>query len=106
MMSEPAGGYVVCPGVAAVLAQPLAPEAPFIEPALLDHGPHRAIEQHDALPEQPLETLDALSALGLIERLERERRRERARRCGHVTPGLAVGARVSARLVRGVPAGA
>src|ERR1700704_2235665 len=87
---------VVAPEGAAVRAQALAPEAALVELALLDHRAHRAIEQHDALPEQPLETRDARAALGFIERLEREPGRERARRCGPVPPGLAVGAHLSA----------
>ena len=90
----------------AVRAQPLAPEAALVELALLDHRAHRAVEQHDALPEQPLETLDTGASLGFIGRLERERRRHRGRRRGRVSSGLAVGAHLSSRLVRGVPAGA
>src|SRR5712671_5580398 len=89
---------VVAPEVAAVLAQPLAPEAALVELALLDHRAHRAIEQHDSLPEQPLETLDARAALAFIGRLERARRVARAR-------GLAVGAHLGCRRMPGVPAG-
>src|SRR2546430_4965335 len=88
------------------LAQPLAPEAALVELVPLDHRAHRAIEQYDALPEQPLETLDARAALGLIGRLERVGRRDRARRRRQVPRSLAVGAPVSCRRARGGPAGA
>ena len=97
---------VVAPQVAAVLAQPLAPEAALIELVPLDHRAHGAVEQHDALPEEALETLDARAALGLIGRLERVGRRDRARRRGQLPRGLAIGAHLSWRRVRGVPAGA
>ncbi len=87
-----------------MLAQPLAPEAALVELALLDHRAHRAIEQHDSLPEQPLETLDARAALAFIGRLERVGRRERARRVARAR-GLAVGAHLGCRRMPGVPAG-
>ena len=94
-------------------AEALAAKAALIEPPLLDHGAHRAIEQHDALAEEALEALDARRSRGLVHCLEREGHcegalgtRTRAR------PGLAVGARRDLRrlrrlrAVRGLPTGA
>ena len=54
-----------------VAAQPLAAEARLVEPVLLDHRAHRAVEHHDALTRQALQPLDALAALALIDGLER-----------------------------------
>src|SRR5579863_454957 len=63
---------VVAPEVAAVRTQALTAKAGLIELALLDHRAHRAIEQHDALIEQPLEALDARASFSLVERLDRK----------------------------------
>ena len=70
---------VVALQVAAVVAEALAAVARLIELVLLDHGAHRAIEQHDALIEQLLQPLDALAARRLVDGRDAERRR--ARRC-------------------------
>src|SRR5947207_13852042 len=104
---------VVAPEVPAVSAEALAAKAALIEPLLLDHGAHRAIEQHDALAEEALEALDARRSRGLVHCLEREGHCEGAlgaRTCAR--PGLAVGARRDLRrlrrlrAVRGLPTGA
>ena len=75
-------------------AEALAAKAALIEPLLLDHGAHRAIEQHDALAEEALETLDARRSRGLVHCLEREGHCEGALGARtRARPGLAVGAR-------------
>ena len=77
---------VVAFEVMAVLAQPRAAIAGLIEPQALDHGAHGAIEEHDALGEQPLQPLDACAPLGFIARLDGEGRR--AGRACAVASGL------------------
>jgi hypothetical protein len=57
-----------------MVAEALAAVAALIQPVLLHHGAHRAIEQHDALIENALQPLDALLPLGLVHRRDRERR--------------------------------
>jgi hypothetical protein len=77
----------------AVLPQPLAPIAGLIEPQALDHGAHRAIEEHDALIEQTLQPLDARAPLGFIARLDGEGCRARPARALAGAPlAFAVGA--------------
>src|SRR5207237_8105813 len=97
------------PEVPAVSAEALAAKAALIEPLLLDHGAHRAIEQHDALAEEALEALDARRSRGLVHCLEREGHCEGALGARtRARPGLAVGARRLRRLraVRGLRPGA
>ena len=63
---------VVALEVASVTAKAIAAVAPLIQPVLLHHRAHRAIEQHDALIEQPLQALDAFPSLCLIHWRNRE----------------------------------
>ena len=81
----------------------LAAKAGFIEPALLDHRAHGAIEQHDAFLEQSLQALDARAPLALIDGLDRKGGSRGP--CGRRRPLLAlpIGA---CGCVRGVCAGA
>src|SRR5205807_5376984 len=96
---------VVAAEVPAVSAEALAAKAALIEPLLLDHGAHRAIEQHDALAEEALEALDARRSRGLVHRLEREGHCEGALGARtRARPGLAVGARRDLRRLRAVRA--
>src|SRR5207237_10641725 len=89
------------PEVPAVSAEALAAKAALIEPLLLDHGAHRAIEQHDALAEEALEALDARRSRGLVHCLEREGHCEGALGARtRARPGLAVGARRDLRCLR------
>src|SRR6185312_16660059 len=63
---------VVAPEIPPVVAEALAAVAALIQPVLLHHGAHRAIEQHDALIEHALQALDALLPLGLVDRRDRK----------------------------------
>ena len=62
-----------------MITETLAPVAPLIEPMLLDHRAHRAVEEYDALLEQLLQTLDTRTALSLIYRSYSKRRRSDTR---------------------------
>ena len=46
---------VVALEVAAVITETLAAEVGLLEPVALDHGAHRAVEDEDALGEEPFE---------------------------------------------------
>ena len=65
---------VVALEIAAVMQEPLAAVAALIQPMLLHHRAHGAVEQHDALIQQAPQALAALPALGFIDRRHRERR--------------------------------
>src|SRR6202008_1676205 len=82
---------VTAQGVA-VTGKALTAEAALIEPVLLDHRAHGAIEQHDAFGGQALQALDARAPLGLIAGLDGEWRCERLVR-GVCLPLLAIGTR-------------
>ena len=96
---------VVALEVAGAIAEALAAVAALIQPVLLDHRSHGAVQQHDALAEQLLQAFQALAARGLIRRLERERRGGHPRARIRTPLGFAVGAR-RVRARRGMAASA
>ena len=93
---------VVAAQVVAVTGEALAAKTALIEPVLLDHRAHGAIEQHDALGGQALQALDARAPLGLIAGLDGEWRGEGLRRAVCL-PLLAIGTR-RREAARAVPA--
>ncbi len=62
--------------VARVVAEPVAPEVGLAEPVRLEHRPHRAIQDHDSLVQDPGEGSQTSRAI------ERRRRRDAAVRSG------------------------
>ena len=89
---------VVALELATVVAQPRAAKGGFVELALLDHGAHGAIEQHDALAEHALQSLDARAPFALIDRLDRKGRRRRVHGSG-LALAFPIGTRRAVRLV-------
>src|SRR6185312_8964208 len=88
---------VVAAQIAAVGAQALSPEVALLEPMLLDHRTHGAIEHHDPLLEETLEPRDPLTPSRLVNRLDAEGHRRGAGR-GGILPRI--GSRRSCRMFR------
>ena len=106
---------VVALQIAPIVAKALAAVAGLVELVALDHRPHGAVEQDDALLEEGFEPLDAPRPLGLIDGRYREGRGECvcARRCiarlerarGLASLAAHAVAPLSARLACASPAG-
>ncbi len=65
--------------IAAMGAEALTAEGILIQPVLLNHGAHGAIEHDDSLFQQTFQALDTLATLGLIRGRDPKRNRSGSR---------------------------